>query len=64
LTLYTPTEIHNANYILKEVTDKFSSYLSGNVNDKGVANIPNRGTGCMLVLGIMFIVSLGLWYIL
>ena len=62
--LDTPTEIHNANYILKEVTDKFSSYLSGNVNDKGVANIPNRGTGCMLVLGVMLIVSLGLWYIL
>ena len=62
--LDTPTEIHNANYILKEVTDKFSSYLSGNINDKGVANIPNRGTGCMLVLGLLFIVSFGLWYIL
>lgn len=62
--LDTQTEIHNANYILKEVTDKFSSYLSGNVNDKGVANIPDRGTGCAVILGIMFIVSISLWYIL
>lgn len=61
--LDSQTEIHNANYILKEVTDKFSSYLSGNVNEKGVANIPNRGIGCMFFLGIIGMVSIGFWYI-
>jgi hypothetical protein len=58
--LDTPTEINNANYILKEVTDKFSSYLSGNVNEKGEAIIPDRGTGCILVLGIMIITVAGI----
>jgi hypothetical protein len=62
--LDTQAEVHNANYILKEVTDKFSSYLSGNVNEQGVANIPNRGTGCMLVLGILIIFSVGFWCII
>jgi hypothetical protein len=58
--LDTPTEIHNANYILKEVTDKFSSFLSGNVNEKGIAIIPDRGTGCILVFGIMIITAAGI----
>ena len=58
--LDTPSEVHNANYILKEVTDKFSAYLSGNVNDKGAANIPNKGTGCMVFLGLIIILSVGI----
>lgn len=56
----TPTEVHNANYILKEVTDKFSSYLSGKVTAQGTAIIPNKGTGCVVFLGIMIIICIGL----
>jgi hypothetical protein len=45
----TPQEVHNANYILKEITDKFSSYLSGKVDASGKAQIP-KNDGCMLVV--------------
>lgn len=43
----TPTEIHNANYILKEIAEKFSAYLSGNVDDAGKAKTAGNA-GCML----------------
>lgn len=41
-------EIHNSNYILKEITDKFSSYLSGKVDvETGKAVIP-KNDGCIV----------------
>lgn len=61
--LDTQVEVNNANYILKEITDKFSSYLSGNINEKGVAKIPNTGTGCMVVLGLLSILLAGVYFV-
>lgn len=45
-------EIHNSNYILKEITDKFSSYLSGKVDATGKAEIP-KNDGCIGVFAVL-----------
>jgi len=50
------TEVHNSNYILKEITDKFSSYLSGKVDESGKAVIP-KNDGCIGVLVLLILVS-------
>ena len=59
--LNTDVEVNNANYILKEVTDKFSSFLSRKVNEKGQAVIPNKGTGCVVLFSIMVIIAVGIF---
>lgn len=49
------SEVHNSNYIIKEVTDKFSSYLSGKVNaETGKAEIP-KNEGCFAILVFLII---------
>lgn len=56
----SPTEIHNANYILKEITDKFSAYLSGKVNaETGKAEIP-KNDGCIGVFTLLVIIILSI----
>lgn len=43
-TINTSSEVSIANNILKSVTSKFSSYISGDVNPKtGKANVPQQG---------------------
>lgn len=50
-------EIHNANYIVKEISDKFSAYLSGNVDSSsGKANIPEN-KGCILLISSIGLVG-------
>ena len=63
-TINNRHEVHNSNYILKEVTDKFSSYLSGKTDiQTGKAVIP-KNDGCIGVFAILIIAGGFLAYLL